>query len=98
MVRTLATRLERALPDHVEFRAGLLGRPTRLAVKLEPQSFRVEVHGHRTKTWIDHIVRDVCVRSDDVDIDLWFGKLAQALEHEAERSTVIRLALEAALS
>ena len=98
MVRTLASRLERALPDHVQFVPGRLGRPARLLVGLEPQSFRIEVHRQRLVTWIDHIVRGVCVRSDDVDVDEWFDRLAKALDREAKRSTIVRLALEESLS
>jgi hypothetical protein len=45
----------------------------------------------------NHVVRGVCVRSEDVSIDDWFDRLAAALEAEATRSTQIRLALEEAL-
>jgi hypothetical protein len=98
MVCSLGERLEKALPEHVQFRAGRFGRKTFLAVELSSRRFRLEIKGQRATAWIDHIVRDVVVRSDDVAIDTWFDELAGALETEAERSTTVRLALEESLS
>lgn len=98
MVASLADRLERALPDHVVTRRAMFRRHLReLVVQLDPTWFRIDVRGHRATTWIDHIVRGVCVRSEDVSVDDWFDRLAAALEAEATRSTEIRLALEEAL-
>lgn len=47
--------------------------------------------------WLDHIVRGVCVRSDEVPFDDWLDRLAEALAKEARQSTEVRLALEDAL-
>ena len=98
MVARLADRLERALPDHVEVRRGMLGRGVKeLVVRLDPNWFRVDVHGHRATAWVDHVVRGVCVRSEDVVVDDWLERLAGALAAEATRSTETRIALEEAL-
>ena len=66
-------------------------------MKLDPTWFRIQLHGHRAIPWIDHVVRGVCVRSEDVALDDWLDRLAAALETEATRSTQLRLALEEAL-
>jgi len=98
MVGSLAARLEQALPDHVEIeRAGLRRHVRSLVVRFDPTRFRVEVHGHGASAWIDHVVRDVCVRSDELSFDAWLDRLAEVLAHEARRSTQVRLALEDAL-
>ncbi len=98
MVGHLAERLERALPDQVEVeRAGLRRHVRSLAVRFNPMQFRVELHGHRVTAWLDHIVRGVCVRSDEVPFDDWLDRLAEALAKEARQSTEVRLALEDAL-
>lgn len=98
MVASLADRLERALPDHVEVERSVLGRKLRhLVVKVDPTWFRIEVHGHRATAWVDHVVRGVCVRSEHVVVDDWLERLAHALAAEATRSTEMRLALEEAL-
>lgn len=98
MVGNLADRLERAIPDHVDVERRPFRRHLRtLTVKLDPRWFRIELHGHRARAWVDHVVRGVCVRSDDVSFDAWLDGLAQALEAEALRSADIRLALEDAL-
>ncbi len=98
MVESLADRLERALPDHVATRRGALGRHVKeLVVRLDPVWFRIEVHGHRAGAWLDHVVRGVCISSDDVPFDDWLDRLAAALAAEATRSTQVRLALEDAL-
>lgn len=98
MVESLGRRLERALPDHVAYRSTRFGRKASLVIKLLPQQFRLDLSGHRASTWIDHIVRDVCVRSDETQIDAWIEALARSLEREAERSTAVRIALEDALA
>lgn len=98
MVASLGESLAKALPDHVEFHRGRLSRATSLRVRLAPHEFRLELKGQRATPWIDHIVRDICVRSDEVGIDEWLDSLASALEAEAQRSTTVRLALEESLS
>lgn len=98
MVGRLAERLGRALPDQVEVdRGGLRRRVRSVVVRFNPTQFRVELHGHRAVAWIDHIVRGVCVRSDEVPLDDWLDGLAEALAREAQQSTETRLALEDAL-
>lgn len=95
MVAGLAARLERALPDHVEVeRRGLRRHVRSLVVRFDPARFRVEVAGHHARAWIDHVVRDVCVRSDELPFDSWLERLAEVLADEARRSTETRLALE----
>lgn len=98
MVTGLAERLERVLPDHVETtRRGLHRRVRSVVIRFGPQQLRVELHGHRPQAWVDHIVRGICVRSDEVGFDDWLDRVARALADEATRSTEIRLALEDAL-
>ncbi|MBA2607719.1 MAG: hypothetical protein H0U92_02135 [Actinobacteria bacterium] len=98
MVKAMADRLERALPDQVNFTASRLRRRTALEIQLVPEQFRIEVLGQRAGAQIDHIVRGICVRSEDVDIDTWLERLGTSLEREAAKSTTIRLALDEALS
>ena len=98
MVGRLAERLEKALPGQVEADRGGLRRRVRSVIgRFNPRQFRVELHGHRAVGWIDHIVRGVCVRSEEVDLDDWLDGLAEALAREARQSTEVRLALEDAL-
>ncbi len=98
MVGDLAGRLEQALPDRVAIgRGGLRRRISELVVKFRHQHFRVQVHGHGAVAWLDHVVRGVCVRSEEVDFDQWLHELAVALSEEATESTQVRLALEATL-
>jgi hypothetical protein len=98
MVGQLAERLGRALPDHVDSeRGGMRRRVRAVVVRLNPVQFRVELHGHLATAWVDHIVRGVCVRSDEVSFDDWLDRLGAALTKEATQSTEVRLALEEAL-
>ncbi len=97
-VSDLAERLERALPGHVEIsRGGVRRRIRGLSVRFAPEQFRIELHGHRPVSLIDHVVRGVCVRTEDTDFDDWLDRLAKALAEEATKSTAVRLALEDAL-
>ena len=98
MVSQLSERLQRALPDHVEVSRSRLRRRATLAVDLGVERYRLELEGQRAHAWVDHIVREVCVRSDELDVDAWLERLASALEREAQASTTLRLALEEALS
>jgi hypothetical protein len=100
LVGQLSDRLERALPDQVEVtRAGLLGgrRVKALSVTFHHERLRLELKGNRPHASVDHVVRDVCVKSDTVDFDSWLQRLRDGLAAEAETSTTIRLALEDAL-
>lgn len=98
MVTRMAERLERVLPDHVETtRRGLRRQVRGVVIRFSPQQLRVELRGHRAHAWVDHVVRGICVRSDEVGFDDWLDRVAQALADEARRSTEIRLALEDAL-
>ena len=98
MVARLAERLERALPHQVDVqRGGLRRRVREVTVSFSPVQFRVELHGHRAIAWLDHVVRGVCVRSEELPFDDWLDQLAEALTDEARRSTTVRLALEDAL-
>jgi len=98
MVNDLAIRLERALPDHVAVSRSRLRGRCAMVVDLEPERFRLELRGHRVEVWVDHVVRDVTIRSEVSDFDSWIERLAAALEREATKNTALRLALEAALS
>jgi hypothetical protein len=98
LVADLAERLERAIPDQVVIeRAGLRRRVHGFTVRFDPQQLRVELRGHRAVPLVDHVVRGVCVRSEEVDFDGWLALLSRSLESEATRSTTVRLALEEAL-
>jgi hypothetical protein len=95
MVQDLAEQLERALPSHVEIsRGGLRRRVRELTIRFNPEQFRIEVHGHRPVPLIDHVVRGVCVRTEEAEFDDWLDRLAKALAEEATKSTEVRLALE----
>jgi hypothetical protein len=97
LVGQLADRLERALPAQVDVdRAGLLGgrKVKALTVSFHETRLRLEMKGHRPHATRDHVVRDVCVRSDALTFDEWLDQLRAALAAEASTSTAIRLALE----
>lgn len=97
MVAGMAERLERALPDQVTTTRGGLRRQVRsVVVRFNLGQLRIELQGHRAHAWVDHVVRGVCVRSDEMEFDDWLDR-AQALADEARRSTDVRLALEDAL-
>ena len=98
MVSNMAERLERALPDQVEIDRGPLRRRVRsVVVRFNPDQFRIQLHGQRPLAWVDHVVRGICVRSDEIEFDEWLDRLAKALASESNRSTEIRVALEEAL-
>jgi hypothetical protein len=98
LVSDLAQRLERAMPEQVDIeRRGILRKVHGFTVRLEPQQFRVEVRGPRAVALVQHVVRGICVRTDEVDFDSWLELLSRALAAEATRSTALRLALEEAL-
>lgn len=98
MVARLAERLDQALPDQVETtRTGLRRAIRELIIRFDPEEFRVELRGDRALAWVDHVIRGVRVRSEEVGFDDWLERLAAALAEEATQSTAIRLALEAAL-
>jgi hypothetical protein len=98
MIEELGERLARAIPDQVTIeRHGLRRHVEQFVVAFEPERFRVQLHGHRVAAWVDHVVRDVCVRSEEISVDAWLERLTAALDIEATRSTEIRLALEEAL-
>jgi hypothetical protein len=98
LVADLAERLERAIPDQVDIdRRGIRRRVHGFTVRFSTQLLRVEVHGHGVVPLIDHVVRGVCVRSEEVDFDRWLDFLSHALAAEATKSTAVRLALEEAL-
>ncbi|MEY2398210.1 MAG: hypothetical protein QOJ00_1384 [Actinomycetota bacterium] len=98
LVKSLAERLERALGDEVQLSTSRLRRRTSLVIKLSPEQFRIDVVGRRAAPQVEHVVRGVCVRSEDVDIDSWLKRLAASLEREAAKNTTIRLALDEALA
>lgn len=98
MLRRLADRLEEALPDHVEVERGGLRRAVRsMTVRLEPEQLRIDIKGSRLAPILEHVVRGVCVRTQEITIDEWLEKLGRGLAKEAMRSTEIRVALEEAL-
>jgi hypothetical protein len=98
MAAELAERLSRAIPEQVSVdHRGLRRRLGEFVVAFDPERFRIEVRGHRVAAWVDHVVRGVCVRSEEIDFDAWLDRLTTALDAEATRSTEIRLALEEAL-
>jgi hypothetical protein len=100
MLGRLADRLERALPDQVKSeRTGVLRgrRLESLVVDLAGRRLRVELDGTRATAWVDHMVRGVCLHSDELTVDAWLDAVAAALSSEAQRSTEVRLALQEAL-
>ena len=100
LVESLADRLGRALPDQVAVeRSGLLsGRHLeRLSIDFGARRLVLRVTSGRPAALVEHVVREVCVRTDEVTIDEWLEQLGAALEREAAASTTVRLALEEAL-
>lgn len=100
MLEDLAGRLQRALPDRIELkRSGVLrGRKLAgLTVGLGEDRLRIEIDHRRVVAWIDHIVRGVCIRSEETTVDAWLSRLGADLSREARRSTETRLAIEEAL-
>jgi len=98
LVADLAQRLERAIPEQVDTEhRGVLRRVSGFTVRFDPQQLRIELRGQRAVPLVDHVVRGICVRSEEVDLDDWLDRLGRALEDEATRSTAVRLALEEAL-
>jgi hypothetical protein len=100
LVADLAARLERSLPNHVNVdRAGWANRKKvkSLVVNLEPDRFRIDVDRRGPIAWIDQVVRGICLRSEQVDMDDWLQRLAASLSREAAKSIETRLAIEDAL-
>ena len=97
MVSSLAERLERALPDHVEVSRRKFGRGITIVASLNPETYRLELRGKKASSFIDHVVRGVCVRSEELDFDNWLTRFAAALDQEARKNTTLRLSLEEAL-
>jgi hypothetical protein len=99
LVEQLAARLHRALPNNVQIerKSWRDRRPKSLSIELPPLRFRFELDDRRVGAWVDHIVREVCIRSEELTVDDWLDRLATALSAEARRSVNVRLALEEAL-
>ena len=100
LVADLAARFERSLPGHVQVDRKGWGKAKKimsLTVNLEPDRFRVQIDQRGPEPWIDQIVRGVCVKSEQVNMDRWLERLATSLNREALKSTETRLAIEDAL-
>ena len=75
----LAARFERSLPTHVDVDRAGWGKHKKLKtlnINLEPGRFRIEIDNHGSPAWIDQIVRGVCLKSENVDMDTWLDRLA----------------------
>ena len=98
----LAVRLGSALGGRVrERRSGLLGRGsiTALTIDLGDRRFLLERAGHGGLTArCSHVVRDVPIRTDDLDLDTWIDQLSRALAAVAQESAETRAALQRLLS
>ena len=100
LVDDLAARFERSLPAHVNVdrtRWGKRRKVKSLVVNLEPDRFRIDVDRRGPNAWIDQVVRGICLRSEQVDMDDWLERLAATLNREATKSVQTRLAIEDAL-
>lgn len=100
LIADLARRLERALPKHVTVDWNGWGKRRKvesLSVQLDQERFRIEVDRRGLSAWIDHVVRGISLRSDQLDMDDWLERLAASLSREAKRSIENRLAIEDAL-
>lgn len=100
LVADLAARFERALPTHVKVEWSGWGKRRKvksLTITMDQERFRMQVHNGSLSAWIDQVVRGVCLRSDEVDMDGWLDRLAATLSREAKKSVETRLAIEDAL-
>jgi hypothetical protein len=100
LVADLAARFERSLPNYAKVERSGWGRHKgvkTLTITLESERFRIEVDRRGPHPWIDHIVRGICLKSDQVVMDEWLDRLAATLNNEATKSVDTRLAIEDAL-
>lgn len=100
LVADLATRFERSMPTYVEVKRTGWGKRKKvkaLTITMEPERFRIEADRHGPRAWIDQIVRGICLKSEEMQVDRWLDKLATTLSREATKSVEARLAIEEAL-
>ena len=100
LVADLASRFERSLPAHVNVERTGWGKNKEiktLQIDLEPDRFRIEIDSHGPHPWIDHVVRGIRLKSEQVDMDQWLDRLATTLSQAANTSVQTRLAIEDAL-
>ena len=100
LVAGLADRLERALPRRVTVDRHGWGKGRKvksLTVELDQETFRLQVDRREVSCWIDQIVREIRLRSEQIDMEGWLERLAVGLSREAKKSVENRLAIEDAL-
>lgn len=100
LVADLAARFERSMPTYVEVERTGWGKRRKvkaLAINVEPERFRIEADHRGPRAWIDQIVRGICLKSEEVQVDRWLDRLAATLSREAAKSVETRLAIEDAL-
>ena len=98
----LSIRLGSALGGRVRARrSGLFGRGsiTVLTIDLGDRRFLLERAGHGgLAARCSHVVREVAIRTDDLDLETWIEQLSRALSAAAQESAEARAALERLLS
>lgn len=92
----LAAKLERVVPGQVVIeRAGLLRRPAvAIRVRIGAEEFAVSSREGPIRCTVASIVRDVVIKTDELELDAWLSRLSQALVSIAAKSQQTRAALE----
>ena len=101
-VEALAEKLQGALPGRteVERERKLRGpkRVRRIEVSLDDRRFSLERDGDRIDTRCAHVVRDVALKNEELELEEWLDRLAQDLVAHASSSERGREALERLLA
>lgn len=99
MFRMLIERLSGVLGDRLKVeRAGLMkknGPIRRVEIAIAGAQLVAEIGGGAPKFLIGRVSGGIRIRTDETDIAGWLTTLLEALQHEAEHSSVTRQALEA---
>lgn len=99
----LGAKLSSALGERVALKrgGGLLRRDDRVqqvSVSLGDQTFAARRDKGRVVCQVQHAVRGVVLRTEEMTFDAWLVALARQLAEEAKRSEATRVALESLLT
>lgn len=99
LLKALVSQLAGALGDRlkVERKGGLLRKSDEvrsLEANVGKEQFRAELHGAGATCTIGHSSGGIRIRSEEVGMDEWLGRLLKALQSEAAHSETARQALE----